>query len=102
MRDGQGMTLGRGDRREHAPGRLDTAQLHVERDEPRAIQRGAGGDPLALELARPTTKLLESQGPIHLAVYVVHRRLSRTGGRHAGAIRGGGRVFKHRAAPSMT
>jgi hypothetical protein len=92
------MTLGMTAGREHAPSRLDAAELDVERDEPRAVHRGTGRDPLTLELARSTMQQLEPLGSIPLVTFVVERHVSRTEGRHAGAIRGRGRVFKRRAA----
>lgn len=95
--DERGMTLDEAAGREHAPGRLDAAELHVERNEPRAIHRGTGGDALPLELARAATQLLEPLGSL-CAIRFVQVRLYRTGGRHAGAIRGDARVFKRCAA----
>jgi hypothetical protein len=54
--------------REHAPGRLHSAELDIEGDEPRTIHRGARHDPLALELSRASMQLLEPSSTCRLAV----------------------------------
>jgi hypothetical protein len=71
--------VGGAGRCEHALGRLHPAQLHVERDELCTIHRGACGDPLALELPRPKTQLLQPSCAIHLAV-CLHDRARRSMG----------------------
>jgi len=98
-RDGSGMRDDEIAGRQHAPGRLHAAQLDVERDQARAVQRRTGRDALPLELPRATTQLLDASSPLRLAVRLaLPGRCNRTLGRHAAPIRGEGRAFKLHAA----